>query len=92
MGTSIIQYTISSELVNEEGFHTKKIESLAANENKQPTYGRKKEHHSSYLAEFKQRYINTRKDLWKAFLKDTKKFLNSNKQNSARYKNMSEFD
>ena len=37
------------------------------------THGRKKEHYSSYLPEFKWRYIHRREDLWKMFLKDIKK-------------------
>ena len=35
-----------------------------------PTHGRKKEHYSSYLAEFIWRYVNNGKDLFKVFLKD----------------------
>ena len=40
---------------------------------KLPTHGRKKEHYSSYLAEFKWRYIHSGEDLWKVFLNDIKK-------------------
>ncbi|CAH3153938.1 unnamed protein product, partial [Porites evermanni] len=40
---------------------------------KLPTHHRKKEHYSSYLAEFKWRYIHSGEDLWKVFLNDIKK-------------------
>ena len=62
----------SVEVVNSEGYDTNKIEgqwrqmkvSLSA------THGRKKEHYSSYLAEFIWRYVNRDKDLFRVFLKD----------------------
>jgi len=40
-----------------------------------PTHGREKEHYSSYLAEFKWRYIHSGEDLWKVkvFLRDIEK-------------------
>ena len=64
----------SVEFVNEEGFHTNKIEGhWRQMKAKLPTHGRKKEHYSSYLAEFKWRYIHRGKDLWKVFLEDIKK-------------------
>ena len=62
------------EFVNEESFHTNKIEGhWRQMKARLPTHGRKKEHHSSYLAEFKWKYIHSREDLWKEFLKDIKK-------------------
>ena len=64
----------SVEFVNEEGFHTNKIEGhWRQMKTKLPTHGRKKEHYSSYLAEFKWRYIHSGEDLWKVFLNDIKK-------------------
>ena len=64
----------SKEFVNEEGFHTNKIEGhWRQMKARLPTHGRKKEHYSSYLAEFKWRYIHRGEDLWKIFLEDIKK-------------------
>ena len=66
----------SLEFVNEEGFHTNKIEGhWRQMKAKLPTHGRKKEHYSSYLAEFKWRYmyVHRDEDLWKVFLDDVKK-------------------
>ena len=61
----------SVEFVNEEGFHTNKIEGhWRQMKARLPTHGRKKEHYSWYLAEFKWRYIHSVEDLWKEFLKD----------------------
>ena len=42
--------------------------SLAANESKASNTRSQKKHYSSYLAEFKWRYIHSGEDLWKAFL------------------------
>ena len=65
----------SIEFVNKEEFHTNKIEGLAVNESETvlPTHGRKKEHYSCYLAEFKWRYVHRGEDLWKVFLDDVKR-------------------
>lgn len=64
----------SVEFVNEEGFHTNKIEGCWRQMKATlPTHGRKKEHYSSYLVEFKWRYIHSGEDLWKVFLNDIKK-------------------
>ena len=64
----------SIEFVNKEGFHMNKIEGhwwqMKA---KLPTHGRKKEHYSSYLAEFKWRYVHRGEDLWRVFLDDVKR-------------------
>ena len=66
----------SMEFVNEEGFHTNKIEGhWRQMKAKLPTHGRKKDHYSSYLAEFKWRYIHRGEDLWKVFLDDVKKIF-----------------
>ena len=40
---------------------------------KLPMHGQKKEDYSSYLAEFKWRYVHRDEDLWKVFLDDVKK-------------------
>ena len=62
------------EFVNDGGFHTNKIEGhWRQMKVRLPTYSRKKENYSSYLAEFKWRYIHSGEDLWKAFLKEIKK-------------------
>ncbi|XP_044167485.1 uncharacterized protein LOC122951546 [Acropora millepora] len=64
----------SIEFVNKEGFHTNKIEGhWRQMKAKLPTHGRKKEHYSSYLAEFKWRYVHRGEDLWKVFLDDVKR-------------------
>ncbi|XP_044185087.1 uncharacterized protein LOC114960844 [Acropora millepora] len=64
----------SIEFVNKEGFHTNKIEGHSWQKKaKLPTHGRKKEHYSSYLAEFKWRYVHRGEDLWKVFLDDVKR-------------------
>ena len=62
------------EFVSPDGFDTNKIEGqwtewrqLKVNV---PTHGRKKEHYSSYLAEFIRRYDHRGEDLFKEFLKD----------------------
>ena len=59
----------SVEFVNGEGFHTNKIEGhwrqMKAN---LPSHGRKKEHYSSYLAEFIWRYVHRGEDLFWVFL------------------------
>ena len=64
----------SIEFVNKEGFHTNKIEGhWRQMKAKLRPHGRKKEHHSSYLAEFKWRYVHRGEDLWKVFLDDVKR-------------------
>ena len=64
----------SIEFVNKEGFHTKKIEGCWQQmKAKLPTHARKKEHYSSYLAEFKWRYVHCGEDLWRVFLDDVKR-------------------
>ena len=81
----------SVEFVNEEGFHTNKIEGhWRQMKPKLPTHGRKKEHYSSYLAEFKWRYIHSGEDVWKVFLNNIKKITNLNNQKNALPENMSE--
>lgn len=61
----------SVEFVNDEGYHTNKIEGhWRQMKASLPTHGRKKEHYSSYLAEFIWRYVNRGEDLFKTFLKD----------------------
>lgn len=61
----------SVEFVNDEGYHTNKIEGhWRQMKVSLPTHGRKKEHYSSYLAEFIWRYVNRGEDLFKTFLKD----------------------
>jgi len=61
----------SVEFVNEEGYDTNKIEGQWRQMKVSlPTHGRKKEHYSSYLAEFIWRHINRGKDLFFVFLKD----------------------
>lgn len=61
----------SVEFVSSEGYDTNKQEGhwrqMKVN---LPTHGRKKEHYSSYLAEFIWRYVNRGNDLFKIFLKD----------------------
>ena len=61
----------SVEFVSSAGYDTNKQEGhwrqMKVN---LPTHGRKKEHYSSYLAEFIWRYVNRRNDLFKTFLKD----------------------
>lgn len=61
----------SVEFVSPDGFDTNKIEGhwrqLKVN---LPTHGRKKEHYSSYLAEFIWRYVHRGEDLFKVFVKD----------------------
>lgn len=69
----------SKEFVNEEGYDTNKIEGHWRQlKVKLPTHGRKKEHYSSYLAEFKWRYIHRGEDLWHVFLKDIKEVYELN--------------
>ena len=64
----------SVEFVIEEGFHANKIEGHGQQmKAKLPTHGCKKEHYSSYLAEFKWRNIHSGEDLWKVFLNNIKK-------------------
>ena len=57
--------------MSSDGFDTNKIEGqwrqLKVN---LPTHRRKKEHYSSYLAEFIWRYVHRGEDLFKEFLKD----------------------
>jgi len=61
----------SVEFVSPEGYDTNKIEGYWRQMKVSlPTHGRKKEHYSSYLAEFLWRYINSGKDLFFGFLKD----------------------
>ena len=61
----------SVEFVSPEGYDTNKIEGHCRQTKVSlPTHGRKKEHYSSYLAEFLWRYINSGKDLFFGFLKD----------------------
>ena len=61
----------SVEFVNSVGFDTNKIEGQWRQMKASlPTHGRKKEHYSSYLAEFIWRYIIRGKDLFFVFLKD----------------------
>ena len=64
----------STEFVNKEGFLTNKIEGhWGQMKAKLPTHGRKKEYYSSYLAEFKWRYVHRGEDLWRVFLDDVKR-------------------
>ena len=61
----------SVEFVNSEGYDTNKIEGQWRQMKVSlPTHGRKKEHYSSYLAEFIWRYVNRDKDLFRVFLND----------------------
>ena len=54
----------SIEIVNKQGFHTNKIESCWQEMKvKLATHSRKKEHYSSYLAEFKWRCVHRGDDL-----------------------------
>ena len=70
----------SVELVNDEWFHTNKIEGhWRQMKSKLTKHGRKKEHYPSYLAEFKWRYIHRGEDLWEVFLQDVKKIYKLNR-------------
>jgi transposase-like protein len=69
----------SLEFVNEQGYHTNKIEGhWRQMKVSLPTHGRRKYHYSSYLAEFQWRYTNADKDLFFQFLKDIKSIYNVN--------------
>ena len=58
----------SVEFVNSEGYDTNKIEGhWRQMKVSLPTHGKKKEHYSSYLAEFIWRYMNREKDLFFVF-------------------------
>ncbi|XP_028416130.1 uncharacterized protein LOC114543892 [Dendronephthya gigantea] len=64
----------SKEFVNEDGFHTNKIEGhWRQAKSKLPCFGVRKLAFSSYLAEFLWRYENKGKDLFSIFLNDIKK-------------------
>ena len=61
----------SVEFVSSEGYDTNKQEGhWRQMKVSLPTHGRKKEHYSSYLADFIWRYVNRGNDLFKIFLKD----------------------
>ena len=66
----------SVEFVSLEGYNTNKIEGhwrqMTVN---LPTHGRKKEHYSSYLAEFIWRYMNSGEDLFVVFLRTLQEFI-----------------
>ena len=69
-----VNHSLETLFVNEKGFHTNKNEDhWRQMKAKLPTHGQKKEDYSSYLAEFKWRYVHRIKDLWKVFLDDVKK-------------------
>ena len=58
----------SVEFVNSESYDTNKIEGhWRQMKVSLPTHGKKKEHYSSYLAEFIWRYMNREKDLFFVF-------------------------
>ena len=66
----------SVEFVSLKGYNTNKIEGhwrqMKVN---LPTHGRKKEHYSSYLAEFIWRYMNSGEDLFFVFLRMLQEFI-----------------
>ena len=69
----------SQEFKNEDGDHTNKIEGHWRQMKASfPTHGRKKQHYSSYLAEFIWRYTHREDDLFWAFLTDVKKIYDPN--------------
>ena len=64
----------SIEFVNENGDHTNKIEGHWRQAKKHfPSFGVKKLHFSSYLAEFMWRYQNKENDLFIEFIKEIPK-------------------
>ena len=62
----------SIEFVNDEGFHNKIEGPWRQMKANLPSHGRKKEHYSSYLAEFIWRYVHRGEDLFWVFLDDVK--------------------
>ena len=74
MDHKTVNHSLEILFVNEKGFHTNKNEGhwwqMKA---KLPMHGQKKKDSSSYLAEFKWRYVHHVEDLWKVFLDDVKK-------------------
>lgn len=68
----------SKEFVNENGDSTNKMEGHWRQAKcKLPSFGVRKHHFSSYLAEFMWRYMNRDQDLFEIFLQDVKKLYNS---------------
>ena len=64
----------SKEYVNQNGYHTNKIEGhWRQMKASLPTHGRRRFHYHYYLAEFLWRYKHRKEDPFWAFLKDVKK-------------------
>ena len=69
----------SEEFVNEDGYHTNKMEGHWRHMKVTfPVFGTRKDKYSSYLAEFIWRHVNKDKDLFATFLNDVKTLYNPN--------------